>query len=132
MPLKSDISDVADFAPALLRVQTKQLGTMVRRASPHHTEGQWATPEHALCGAVVALWLADVVDLARKQLTDTGRLWMSPGAAWLLNEERPLIWLDMIGVHQDWLSQMLEVLGLSFGAIERTGAIDRIPGGRAP
>lgn len=101
---------------AFLQVSSSQIARVVARSSPHYQEGLWATREHALLAAVVALWFTDLQQLARGQIKQEGALWHSSAVSRMLQWERRGVeaiaaWL---GLEPAWIDSMLQSLGLIF------------------
>ncbi|MGT2453759.1 hypothetical protein ACU4GI_10860 [Cupriavidus basilensis] len=104
--------------PAFLQVSPSQIARVVARSSPHYQEGLWATREHALLAAVVALWFTDLQQLARGQIKLEGALWHSSAVSRMLQWERRGVeaiaaWL---GLEPVWIDRMLQSLDLIFPA----------------
>lgn len=102
--------------PAFNLVTARHLITIVQRGSPRFIEGRWLTPELGLLGTVVSLWLLDVVQVARQQLREEGRLWMSGPARALLDSERVCVDLmaEWLALGPAWLDAILRDLEIDF------------------
>lgn len=103
-----------------MKVKTVHLTRIVERGSPWFQEGAWSSPEFALIGAAVSHWLADLVQEARRQMTDEGRLWINGNVRVLLVTERWSIdaMAGALGLGSIWIDRILDQLGLSFFPIQ--------------
>jgi hypothetical protein len=102
--------------PNFMFARAQQLRMIIQRTSPMFREGAWPSAEACLLAAVVEQWLGDVVQEARRQVADDGRLWVSAQVRTLFGTERRSIEAvaSAIGIEPVCIDRIVGALGLSF------------------